>query len=176
MTQISDTSEITIRAKVIEIFERCREVPNSPYDASRFLAFLTAAQSFDSLKTGDGRKSFYRFYDAVEDEFQIFISERRIRKDWDLDAFVTYLERAIKGRKSGAKGAAYYNERMIGCAVPIVLMFGLPLFGLLFVVLVGLTNGWIAGVIVAPLAALPTWRYFLKDYLRYRKISKSNRA
>jgi hypothetical protein len=160
----------TIRSIVLETFKKCRQAPDDPFDASRFLAFLTLENTFKALEEGDGHKRFYQFYHGIEDELQIFIGLQKIRKNWDLEDFCDYLQRAVKGRKSGVRGAEYYNERTMGCV-----------FGLSFIILpfIGLAirrgeHGYWMGAVMGIIYLLVSG-WFLKDYCRYRKIIKSNR-
>jgi hypothetical protein len=164
-----------IRQVVLDSFNKCREAPNEPFDESRFLAFLTVEQTFKALDKGDGHKRFYRFYHSIEDDLQIFIGHQKIRQNWDLDEFCAYLQRAVKGRKSGVRGAEYYNERMLGCAV-VAAVFVIPCFLGAFVLLGMAVGGWLAAPIVTILFATAVWHYFLKDYLRYRKIIRSSKT
>jgi hypothetical protein len=165
--QTSVHSADAIRKVVLEAFDKCRQIPGGPFDPSRFLAFLTAEGTFKSLEIGDGHKRFCRFFDCIEDDLKIFIGTKKIRKNWELEEFCAYLERAVKGRKSGLRGAEYFNERMVGCVLALSILT-LPLVALS--IWRGGYGYWIAAGISIPYVLISWW--FLKDYRRYRRILK----
>jgi hypothetical protein len=160
-----------ITEAVVEIFEKCRETPNSHFEEAKFLLFLTEAANTKALKTRHGHAAYIKFYHTVEDHFQIYIGDRKMRTDWRLEDFCAYVSRAIKRRKSSAGAAEYYNERMMGC------VFALSFMVLPFIALAlrrGELGYWIAGIL--GLIYVVLCGLLLKDYWRYRKMARTSRG
>jgi hypothetical protein len=161
-------SEDEIRKAVFEIFEACRKSPGTPYDTRFFLLFLTVEQTAAALDEGDGRARFLSFYKRIEERFQIWIGDHKMRKNWDADQFCAYLGRAIKNPQSGLRAAKFHNEQAKGCLI---------MWSLIMLLLIALSIWreayWMAGATGAMYFAFGG--FMALDYRRYRKIIRSRK-
>ena len=83
-------SDVDVRDTVLGIFERVRQRPSTPYDAERFLAYLTHPPS-NNRRVADtfrGRHRLVRFIHAVQLHFGICFTLDEWERGFGVDAFV----------------------------------------------------------------------------------------
>jgi hypothetical protein len=122
---VTDAVDATaLRARILELFERHRQAPGTPFDEAHFLDFLLAAPKrrravYDSFA---GLRRYNAFLDDVQLELAVCYSF----KDWDgnypLDRFVARTAELIASPKSSR--ASLRNQRQRGFGGQGVLLVG----------------------------------------------------
>lgn len=89
---------MSVESKIIEVFETCRQAPNSPYDSARFLDFLVKnPKSNKSIKDSFlGVRKYNAFMNAAQLEFGICFSNEDYDKAWSLEKFSERVEEKMK--------------------------------------------------------------------------------
>lgn len=122
------STPLALRARILELFERHRQAPGTPFDESHFLDFLPAAPKrkgalYDSFA---GRWRYNAFIDAVQLEFGICYSFRDFEGNYPLERFMQRTAELVASPKSSL--ASLRNQRQRGFGGQGVLLVGnLPL-------------------------------------------------
>jgi hypothetical protein len=91
MTALSVTPNSEIRASVLRLFEEARQDKAGPFEAGRFLAFLTHPPATNGRRVSDtfaGRRRFVRFMESVQLEFGVCFTNEDWESGFTLDRFV----------------------------------------------------------------------------------------
>ncbi|MGH8029220.1 MAG: hypothetical protein ACREO3_04705 [Arenimonas sp.] len=153
-----------LRALVVELFERHRQRPGTPFVESDFLAHLLAAPGpgralRDSFA---GLRRMHAFLDAAQLEFAVCYSIKDRERDYTLDGFVQRTTQLMATRKASLASLRNQDERGFGgqaLVVANVLLFPL--------VAVAHRDPVALGVVVVLVVAVNAGFGWL--YLRYRR-------
>ena len=93
---------VELRTRIIEIFERNRQVPGSYYDEINFLDYLITPPALKSnIKNSfKGVRRYYRFFEEVELTFGICFSLSDQDRYYTLDQFVKKTEERLYKTRS----------------------------------------------------------------------------
>jgi hypothetical protein len=94
-------TESDIRKRILDLFNKERERPNTEFNESHFLDFLSSPpHSKDTIKNSfRGVRRYYRFMDLLELEFGICFTLSDLDKYYSVDSLTKkVLERISKGR------------------------------------------------------------------------------
>ncbi|GAB2503491.1 hypothetical protein [Algoriphagus taiwanensis] len=94
-------TEFEVREKILDLFNKERQIPNGEFNESHFLDFLTNPPHHkDTIKNSfRGVRRYYRFMDAIELEFAICFTLSDLDKYYSVDSLTKkVLERLTKGR------------------------------------------------------------------------------
>lgn len=94
-------TEIEIRSKILDLFNKVRQRPNTDFNELHFLDFLSnPPRPKDTIKNSfKGARQYYRFMDSLELEFAICFTLSDLDKYYSVDSLTKkVMERLQKGR------------------------------------------------------------------------------
>lgn len=147
--------EIEIKDRILKVFNRKREKPNSNFDESHFLDYLT----FPSKEKGQiknsfiGVRRFYRFMDSLELEFGIcFTLSDLDNPNYSIDELTKKVEERISKRKGNLiiikqriahKENYYFEFFLLLILLSAFINFKIHWFSITLMVLFGIFFYWI---------------------------------
>ena len=111
-----------MRARIVELFERHRQRPGTPFDEARFLDHLLAAPARRGAYRDSfgGLRRFNAFLDAVQLEFAVCYSIRDRETEHTLDGFVRRTAELAASRQGSLASLRNQVQRGFGGQVLVV--------------------------------------------------------
>lgn len=149
-------TDAEIRDKILELFKKERSKPNSEFDESHFLDFLTyPAHSRDTIKNSFlGVRKYYRFMGRLELEFAICFTTYDLDKYYSVNSMTKKIQERIERKRGNLlvlkqrfeEKEKYFVEIALLILLLIVYAFlEIHLVSIVLSLLFGFTICWILG-------------------------------
>ncbi len=149
-------NDTEVKEKILILFQNDRQRPNTFFDESHFLDFLTyPPHKKNSIKNSfKGVRKYYRFMDKLELEFEICFSLPDLDKYYSVDSLTTKIQERIQKRNGNIKILKRRNEEKESYLIEIILTsiivatyvcLGFHWLSLVLTVIFGIVICWILG-------------------------------
>lgn len=138
-----------IQHAVIRLFEDSRQSPGAPYEAERFMAFLTTKPVKKGRRHADtfnGGRGFGRFMNAVQLEFGVFFTNKDLDRGWALDDFVELIQTKMADPDQGMRLARKQLQRDRSGRLPLTIIWSM-VATVLIAIPFALTGGLVRSVL-----------------------------
>lgn len=147
-------TEIQIRTKILEIFQEVRQKPNSCFEESHFLDFLTfPPHRKDNIKNSfRGVKQYYQFMKRLELEFEICFTLSDLDRSYSVDKITKKVTERIGKRRGNimiikqrndVKETYYMEIFLIFLLALTYFVWGINLISIILTLAFGFTIFWI---------------------------------
>lgn len=148
--------EEELKAEILKIFDKVRQLPGSDFDESHFLDFLIhpASRKNNIKNSFKGVRKYYNFFSAVELRFGICFSLSDQDRFYSVDQFVSKTKERIgnsRGNKMIIKQRVsekdhYYIEFFLTLTLALVIaFFKIHFITVIGVIFYGVALWWIVG-------------------------------
>ncbi|MBP4138402.1 hypothetical protein [Flavobacterium geliluteum] len=147
-------TDAAIRDKVLELFKKERSKPDSEFDESHFLDFLTyPAHSRDTIKNSFlGVRKYYRFMGKLELEFAICFTPYDLDKYYSVNSMTKKIQERIEKKlgnllvlkeRNEEKDKYFIEILLIIILIVIYIVLEIHLVSIVLSLLFGITICWI---------------------------------